>query len=221
VITKRLMYIHVFRTGGFMVQGVLRKVPGLVMVSDRPTEHLTYRQMTKGCVQQRMANPPAMVFVRNPFDWYVSMWCWVNMAANMPPAPNFPEYLKAVGEARFGATGAGRNYSKLTDHWRDMGADAATWTGRFEHLEEDFIVIMLEAMPDLVDEEMLIGLMAKEPIHHPSKHPKTGKHPGAYQQYYDAGTQALVEEWDGELLKRFGYSFEGRMEREDIPRPGA
>ena len=219
MITKHLIYIHVFRTGGFMVQGVLRKVPGLVMVSDRPTEHLTYNQMTKVCIQQRMKNPPAMVFVRNPFDWYVSMWCWVNMAENMTSIPEFREYLKAVGEARFGAT---RNYSRLTDHWRDMGGDVAKWTGRFEDLRDDFVAIMLKAMPDLVNEKMLRGLIAKEPIHHPSKHPKTGQHPGPYQQYYDAGTRALVEEWDGALLKRFGYSFEGKVDcGEDISHPSA
>jgi len=222
VITKRLVYIHVFRTGGYMVQGVLRKVPGLVMVSDRPTEHLTYAQMTTVCAQQRMSRPLAAVFVRNPFDWYVSMWCWVNTAPNVPSFPSFRAYLGAIDERRFGITGTGRNYSRFTDHWKDMGADSAKWTGRFERLQEDFVAIMLEAMPELVNEKMLRRLIVKEPIHHPSRHPQTGKHPGAYQQYYDAETRALVEGWDGALLERFGYNFEGEeADDEDLSHTGA
>jgi len=163
-----------------------------------------------------------MVFIRNPFDWYVSMWCWVNAAPNMPPFPKFRDYLEAIRVRRFGTTGTGRNYSRLTEHWADMGGGKAKWTVRFESLREDFAAIMLKAVPDLVNEKMLRGLMDKEPIYHPSRHPKTGKNPGAYQQYYDAETRALVEEWDGALLGRFGYSFEGKeAEGEDIPHPGA
>jgi len=219
MVTKAIMLIHVFRTGGYMVQGVLRKVPGLVMVSDRPTEHLTYDQMAVVCARERMGNPPAMVFIRNPFDWYVSMWCWVNMAPNMPPVSEFREYLEVIRVRRYGTTGTGRNYSRLSEHWADMGAGKAQWEGRFETLREDFMDIMLKVMPSLVNEKMLGDLMAKEPIYHPSRHPQTGRHPGDYRQYYTPETRALVEEWDSELLERFGYTFEEKVD--DIPNPGA
>lgn len=66
IVTNHFIYIHVSRTGGaFLNKLILEQVPGARMIQyhghlrDLPAEY---------------SHLPVIGFVRNPWDWYVSMY---------------------------------------------------------------------------------------------------------------------------------------------------
>jgi len=67
IVTDHFIYIHVSRTGGtFLNKLVMEQVPGARMIQ--------YHGQLKDLPKQ-FAHLPVIGFVRNPWDWYVSMYC--------------------------------------------------------------------------------------------------------------------------------------------------
>ena len=65
IVTEHFVYIHVSRTGGtFLNKLILEHVPGARM--------LQYHGQLKD-LPESFAQLPVIGFVRNPWDWYVSM----------------------------------------------------------------------------------------------------------------------------------------------------
>ena len=66
IVTKYFVYIHVSRTGGtFLNTLILKHVPGARMIK----YHGHLKDLPEG-----LAHLPVIGFVRNPYDWYVSMF---------------------------------------------------------------------------------------------------------------------------------------------------
>ena len=66
IVTKRFVYIHTSRTGGtFLNKLILEHVPGAQMLKYHG--HL-------GGLPEEFSHLPVIGFVRNPWDWYVSMF---------------------------------------------------------------------------------------------------------------------------------------------------
>ncbi len=66
IVTKHFVYIHVSRTAGtFLNKLILRHVPGAQMLQ----YHGHLRDLPEAC-----SHLPVIGFVRNPWDWYVSMF---------------------------------------------------------------------------------------------------------------------------------------------------
>ena len=67
IVTKHFVYIHVSRTGGtFLNKLILEHVPGARM--------LQYHGQLRD-LPEFFSHLPVIGFVRNPWDWYVSMFC--------------------------------------------------------------------------------------------------------------------------------------------------
>lgn len=201
MITDRLLHVHVFRTGGFVFRDILRAIPGLRIIDD--VLHRPYGKMATMAQEELGYVPPAVAFVRNPWAWYVSMWRYTNLYRTPPHLAGFKEYMKAI---RDGAI-QDPDYVRLSDHWRTIGADGRQHRGHFENLHDEIVRILVEIVPDLIDEEQIRELLAHTERHHPSE--PWGVGPIAYYGgHYDEEVRKWVEQWDGELIERFGYRFE-------------
>lgn len=202
MITDRLLHAHVFRTGGFLFRGVLKKVPGLHIIKD--TLHPSVDVMNRICQENSLPPPPIVAFVRNPWEWYVSQWCWVGQV--LPGYQcSFRSYMEAIREA----STIDANITTMTHHYYSyIQAHRANYVGRFENLREDIIRILAEIMPDLVSRESLIEIMNSEPNYHPSIVWTTGKRMVHYSRYYGPQMKYWVEKWDAGLIAQFGYQFE-------------
>jgi Aspartyl/Asparaginyl beta-hydroxylase len=67
IVTDHFIYIHVSRTGGtFLNKLIMEQVPGARMIQ--------YHGHLEDLPEQ-FAHLPVIGFVRNPWDWYVSMYC--------------------------------------------------------------------------------------------------------------------------------------------------
>jgi hypothetical protein len=67
IVTKHFVYIHTSRTAGtFLNKLILKHVPGAQMIQYHG--HL-------GDLPAEFSHLPVIGFVRNPWDWYVSMYC--------------------------------------------------------------------------------------------------------------------------------------------------
>lgn len=205
MITNRLLHAHVFRTGGYLFRGVLSKIPNLRVLDEYA--HRSVDEMRGiGSTFKLPENLPIVTFVRNPWEWYVSQWCWVTWAKPGYRC-SFRSYLETIREC----STADPNIATLThNYYTHIQAHKATHFGRFETLKEDIERILVDIMPDLVTGEQLRELMANEPIYHPAAVYPTTERMEHYSHYYGPQTKMWVERWDAGLIAQYGYGFEDK-----------
>lgn len=202
MITDRLLFIHIQRTGGLFVRGVLRQIPGLWIFNDHL--HLSYDQMVAKCEGYIDPVPPALAFVRNPWSWYVSLWGRIWWDPTIDFVGSFREFMQVV---KSGIMAPDPNFAKFSDHWRYMGGDKAEHIGRFEILRQDIDMLIGSHLNGLINPVQLRLLMASQPHSHPCREWPTFERCKPYWRYYDKELASWVKEWDGELIERFGYEF--------------
>jgi hypothetical protein len=151
---------------------------------------------------------PVLVFIRNPWDWYVS---WYHFNLERGGTPN--GYWKAISEGgrlNFAQTvrkavtisaaimGADL-YSTLFRNLVGDGLDSQLLTvGRFESLFDDFVTFLTTAGVELGD-EAIARIQAAAPINASDR--------GAYRHYYDDKLRDIVGDSCGPFIDRFGYEF--------------
>lgn len=198
MLTDRIMSIAVGRSGSGMIADVLRDVPGLEIIDDGP--HQPYAVMEAKCIARGIPVPPAMAFVRNPWEWQVSHWCWVSQHG-----PRFEgTFLEYIAKVQADPTNF--NFRSQTHSWALHGADNAKYIGCYENLYGDVIRFLLDAMPDLTTEAQIRASIAASDW--PGQGMFTdGRTHGDYRQYYDDETRQIVAELESMLIRRFGYEF--------------
>lgn len=199
--TDRFLLISIGRTGTGGLHKWLQEVPGLQIISNLP--HERYDVMAAKCVAAGAAVPPAWTVIRNPWDYYVDKYFWERKVGPRFEG-TFREFLQ---ETRAQPTVAGFFYS-LTQKWDDLGADMCTRVARFETYAQD--------VPDILA-TFLDGLYSwydiKARIEENRGYGESFTDDGrpqwqtGYRPYYGDETQGWVQELDGELIERFGYSF--------------
>lgn len=134
-------------------------------------------------------------FVRNPWDWQVSMYHFILKEKEHPhhqqvsTFSSFSDYVKwMIGEEKPFARGAKRfQKDMLCD---ELGNIIVDYVGRYENLDYDFSYIC-----------QFLNLNAKIPFLNKSTHKP-------YQYYYDQDTYNLVAKYAKDDIDLFGYSFE-------------
>lgn len=202
MVTNKLLHAHVFRTGGFLFRGILRKIDGLTIYQD--LAHRPVDDMLDTCSHLEIKPPPIVAFIRNPLSWYVSQWCWVAQA--LPGYRcSFRSYLEVIREA----STADENITTLTyNYYNHIQAHRAHRVGRFENLYQDIEDILADTMPNLVSRARIRELLAAEPVYHPSLNWQTGQATEHYSHYYGPQTKQWVERWDAAIIALFDYKFE-------------
>lgn len=140
-------------------------------------------------------------FVRNPFDFLVSLYFY-NLQNEEHPQHDaiskmsFAEYL-----AKLIASKPPRQTDFVTDP--ESGEVIVDYIGRFETIEKDVRNI-----------QNAVGINQKRGI--PHHNPSTKRTRKTYTEYYDKKTRKLVETYFGDDLANFGYSFNGYEENMPI-----
>ncbi|MCB9741380.1 MAG: sulfotransferase family 2 domain-containing protein [Alphaproteobacteria bacterium] len=134
-------------------------------------------------------------FVRNPWDWHVSMYHFILARSDHPrralvqAMPSFEAYLEWVRETPrpFTRGATKQQVEMLTD---EDGALLVDFVGRYERLAEDFNAVCGR-----------LGVQARLPHRNRSPHKP-------YRALYSPRARALVEEISAEDIALFGYRFE-------------
>jgi len=146
--------------------------------------------------------PPAVVFIRNPWDWYVSQWLRNLQISYEGFADSFVQHMTIIRENRV----PNWNFKTLTFAWEWLQADNARYIGRFESVEDDMIRSILAVASDLVTSRELHTIIEKLGKSRLAPGPK-GQDRKPYWEYYDERLISWVAEWDKNLIARFGYQY--------------
>jgi hypothetical protein len=217
LITKYFVHVHHWKTGGSFIKGVcLSHMPADWIVSNDDSHPPASKIPTE------FKDLPALGFVRNPWDWYVS---WYHYAIREPPTGQTPESPWAVlfdeGRASFrqmitaACTGIPANggsppwymdrireqgidhYTHSFESMFRAGFDGAVEIGRFENIREDFIAFLRRhAIP--VGEDLIVAVRTTLPVNVTPRDP--------YTTYYDRELRDLVGSRN-RLIAEYGYTF--------------
>ena len=207
--SHRYIFIHVYRAGGNSVRAALSPystVPRRTLLARVPlarrmakSQLYSLRGYNHGHIKARelkAALPPDVfdtffkfAFVRNPWDWQVSIYHYVRQRTDHPEHSffrslrTFSEYL----DWRVNVKGAELQSEFVLSESGDMLVD---FVGRYETLADDF-----DAVCDR------IGIECALPHINRSTH-------ADFRDYYTAETRALVEQVYRPDIELFGYRFD-------------
>ncbi len=158
--------------------------------------HVTTQDANKYLPDNLFTESFKFAFVRNPWDWQVSMYHFILREPThiryklVSAMPDFAAYLDWI-------IATDKPYPKgATKFQKDVICDEngklmVDFVGRYENLQTDFAKAC-----------ELAGVEAKLPHHNRSKHTD-------YRDYYTDATRALVAEHFAEDIALFGYDFDG------------
>lgn len=210
--SKHFIFIHVYKVAGTSVKNALRPYADIMYrrvtlrrllyvlgLTGPVPEHATARQLAAQLPDEVWKNYFKFAFVRNPWDWQVSLYHYI------ASHPFHPEHtiVKRLGSLRAYLEwrldkGVELQKDFVTD---DNGKLIVDFVGKYETLVEDFrhICNRLNIEVDL-------------PHKNPSDH-------AAYQHYYDDYTKQLIEQAYREDIEMFNYHFENNSAEADRGNP--
>ena len=200
LVTNDFILVHVPKTGGTFLNDIIAKHCDVlyrklhVTLADAPPE---YRDL------------PALAFIRNPWDWYVSFYHFMRQKEPKGESEyeqfrikevDFPTYMRLAFDLPHGL-----DYYSARVRAMTRGCEK----GKFETLRKDFVAFLDRhqiAAPSLRAD--VLGA------------PRSNVGPrGPFRDYYDPETAELVgTSW---VAKRFGYVFAEAGESRASPTRGA
>lgn len=215
--THRFIFIHISKTGGMSVRAALEpySVEPERFVMRRPQKmagdavNPLYKVWETLLLHPKASKvkdelPPEIfesyfkfAFVRNPWDWLVSMYHFILREPDVPKHDQvkalrgFDAFVEwAVSTPEPFPKGTTRLQSEMiTDARGNLLVD---FVGAYEDLAGDFSEVA-----------RVIGIQTELPHINSSVHKD-------YRTYYNERTRAIVEEHFQPDIERFGYSFDGR-----------
>ena len=213
--THSFIFFHVAKVAGISIREALepytqeperfrmrrppREINGkpnrLYQVWESALIHATAKQ-TQKALPEEFRQYYKFAFVRNPWDWQVSMYHFLLKETENPryetikQLGNFKNYLEWVvhlTEERPFPKGATKLQKQMLVD--DTGKLLTDEIGRFENLESDFKRITSR-----------LGINASLPKRNDSQHK-------SYQDYYDAHSRKLVADYFAEDIELFKYTF--------------
>jgi hypothetical protein len=213
MIWSRLMHVHVTSTAGRAFIRVMEHVEKLGVErlwAHRHDMHLSYRQLAQWCHGRKLPVPPAVAFIRNPWDWYVRMWSWMRVAYYRQYAGSFGAYMRIV----YRKTSGDYVFDPLTQFWNNAEAYGCEYVGHYEDFRGEMIRILTTIMPDVVTAEQVGGFVDEVGVVTPQWEPTVRGTPVSqwkplrpYQEHHTEVTKRWVAEMDAGLIERFGYKF--------------
>jgi hypothetical protein len=184
IVTEHFVFLHVPKTGGLFVTDIIRRHFDYIEVGHI---HAGYEQ-----IPPEYRHLPALAFVRNPWDWYVSVYSYM-MRAQGPNSParqaaekGFVQFIEFCTQRQHMGRGFSATFANST-----TGAQI----GRFEHLRADLFTLLDEVM----NPELGRDILELEPVNVSKR--------GPYEDYYDDYARDLVARECKDIVDRFGYVF--------------
>jgi hypothetical protein len=214
--SHKFIFFHVAKVAGLSIREALKDYAGEPekfkikqppkLLGDTPNPfyemwqsflvHAKARDAKKELPEEVYNNFLKFAFVRNPWDWQVSMYHFLLKESSnsrysiVKSMVNFDEYLQWVVSTK-------NPYPKgATKLQKDMITDAegnliVDFVGRYENLVQDFQVIC-----------EVLALKASLPHLNNTVHRN-------YRSYYNEKTKKMIEEHFKEDIELFGYTFDG------------
>ena len=172
------------------------KINPLYVIWDSTLTHATALNTQKELGDLIFQSYFKFAFVRNPWDWQVSMYHFILKETahihhqRVKAMSGFNEYVRwMLDEKKPFARGATRFQKDMLCN--EKGEIIVDFVGRFENLADDFAYIC-----------QCLGFQSTMPYLNKSKH-------SSYQSYYDKETRDLIAEHFKDDVALFGYDFEG------------
>ena len=216
--SHRFVFVHVYRAGGQSVRAaldpyvhvptsrfarvpVLRRVGhrGVAELRQRNHGHITAKELRDELPPEVFGGFLKFTFVRNPWDWQVSIYHYIRQRPDHPHHHffnrfgSFEDYL----DWRINTAGPEHQTDFVLDESGELLLD---FVGRYESLDQDFAAVCER-----------LGIDCSLPHRNRSAH----RH---YPEYYTAETEALVRDAYRADIDMFGYDFDVPMERPPIVR---
>jgi len=198
--SKRLIFVHIQRTGGNSIASALGEYPNC------PEKHFVARDLRERYGANVWDSYFKFAFVRNPWDRLVSWWSLINghreayaKGALLPKfqsfvisrAETFKAFLENCDEDFVDADGPKWIYRNQLDYLTDSsGQLIVDFVGRFERLQQDFELVTQRALGYPLT----------------LSHSNTSSH-GRYSEYYCPGLVEKVRVRFEHDIETFGYVF--------------
>jgi hypothetical protein len=202
--SHKFLFVHLYKTAGNSIVQALEPyayrpdswrpstwlprltVPSRLLLRENLPKHISAADL-KAAIPAEIFNPYfKFAFVRNPWDWQVSLYHYI---LDHPENPTYP-LVKRLGSfeayMHWRATDYRTQTSQLCDAAGNLLVD---FVGRIESIEQDF--------REICDR---IGVKARLEHHNRSNH----RH---YRECYTDETRAIAAEIYAVDIERFGYSF--------------
>lgn len=195
-----LIFIHILKTGGQSIsRNILQHYDETILegnmdylsynpITKQKTEHAHYTAKQIKEISGDFYNQAfKFLFVRNPWDRYVSFYFYGFRKLQPVPFKNFEEFINyVVGNVEIKNEASWANAKIKQIDFLNAGVD---FIGRFENLQKDFNFIAKK-----------FNIPVKLP------HINTSTHKN-YRSYYNSETKSLVAKYCKYEIKKFGYSF--------------
>jgi hypothetical protein len=204
---KKFIYFHVYKVAGMSIRAALQPYHDLSnrdfnwyqnikfdlgqrfrFLSGWALDHIKAKQAKKFLAPEVFNNYYKFTFVRNPWDWQVSLYHF------MLQYPRHPQHKLVSGLKTFDDYIEWRVNEDL-ELQRDFvydedGNKIVDYVGKFENLQEDFNVIL--------------GNLSLEPVQLPFINRSKHKH---YKEYYNDKTRNLIGSAFRKDIEDFKYEF--------------
>jgi hypothetical protein len=215
LLCKYFVFIHFPKAGGSFIRETLARhipqdwnvtvIPGHGTVQDIPEEY---------------SSVPRFGFIRNPWDWYVSLYSWWHAVSENDPKAFEGHILQHVAQEssdmdfktiirnlltnavleQYGIGPMSWVYMKMFGHTPEtIDQDpAGVKIKKFEEIRENILNI-LESVNAPVSDDLRQAILRYPPINSYKR--------SAYRDYYDDELRALVAMKDQAIIKRYGYTY--------------
>lgn len=199
--TNYFIFVHLEKTGGSWIREVMHFYPGLRPSLPCPAVHAPLSELAP------TTKTPALCFVRNPWDWYVSLYEWKR--ANIEGR----RYDWALPQKHW-SKWHWEVYRQFSDFETSV-RESISFPGYFHRLTnhpqiplhpkrmEDGLARGLLDFLDEIDMSYSPALVS----HMETKHKVNVNPHEHYRTYYSADLRDFVAQRDAELIERFKYSF--------------
>jgi hypothetical protein len=208
LIHDRFVFLHLPKTGGtFIASALKRELPGSLTRGAPGRKHPGWEDIPEG-----LDDRPVLVYVRNPWDWYVS-WYHAVLPPRFGPhgcpkagVNGFDTVVRAACEGLIDPDGGRGAPSQREDFYTarihrffggGLGSDRLV-VGRYESLIEDLDRFLTRVGAPL-DSAALARIRAAAPLNATDHKP--------YREYYSEQLRDLVGRCCRMPIERFGYSF--------------
>jgi hypothetical protein len=189
LVTPDFVLVHVPKTGGTFLNGLVKQHCQVLYEH----MHAPYRE-----IPAQHADLPALAFVRNPFEWYVSWyehmqrhgpeskdeWEWVRFEL---ASASFQRFLHLAFDLPHGLD----YYSAL---FRDLTSGCQI--GRFESLRDDFVGFL--AAHEIQADTLVEAVRSAPAVN-------VGQHKPLWDYYSDEDAHRVAESW---VARSYGYRHE-------------
>jgi hypothetical protein len=223
MITDQFIHIHVPKTGGQFIRGLIHEQKSRWKLF-LEASHNTLERSIELLNDNGYKKVPSFAFVRNPWEWYVSMFFfrqkliengtekqYIMLERTGNDVNGFRKYMDLLkrmvcdGENHVvdqkGGIIWGRTYTHLTlSDWHDtLVCSGVDHIGRMETFASDLGVILNKVAPLVFNKGVVIQRAN-------GSKPNASKHEH-YRKYYTDELIEVVSLMDKKYIEEFGYSF--------------